>query len=171
MPKNLAELAQRGKDHILMVRLLEEATKKQAARLALQIEHSWSYSRSNTATETKDGTINAPGGLATTLNLTAISTNDDVNKMLKQSVIEGKKVEFWDIDLSSYDESTKKCKAVYAQGSLESWEIPKPVADYINISTTANIDGTPQEGEVTLDPTQVDQILYAFRDITAYTEA
>ncbi len=169
MPKNLVELAQKGKDHILMVRLLDDANAKAAAKLALQIEHSWSYSRSNSATETKDGTINAPGGLATTLNLTAISTNDDVNKMLKRSVIEGKKVEFWDIDLASFDETTKKCHAIYAQGSLESWEVPKPVADYINISTTANIDGTPQEGEVTLDPTQVDQILYAFRDITAYS--
>lgn len=169
MPKNLVELAQKGKDHILMVRLLDDANAKAAAKLALQIEHSWSYSRSNSATETKDGTINAPGGLATTLNLTAISTNDDVNKMLKRSVIEGKKVEFWDIDLASFDENTKKCHAIYAQGSLESWEVPKPVADYINISTTANIDGTPQEGEVTLDPTQVDQILYAFRDITAYS--
>lgn len=170
MPNNLAELAQRGKDHILMVRLLSEAKQKAAARLALQVEHSWSYSRSNTATETKDGMINAPGGLATTLNLSAISTRDEVNTMLKESVIKGQKLEFWDIDLASYNESTKKCHAIYAQGSLESWDVPKPVSDYIQISTTANIDGTPQEGEVTLNPTQIDQILYAFRDITAVTE-
>ena len=44
-----------GKDKILMFRLLENATKEKATKLALQTEHTLSYENNVDTTQTKDG--------------------------------------------------------------------------------------------------------------------
>ena len=90
--------AQLGKNKILMFRKYGDT--KAAAKLALQTEHKWEYSRDADTTKTKDGAVVADGGLETTLSINAIGTKDEVNEMLKQSVVDGFKVEVWEIDLT-----------------------------------------------------------------------
>lgn len=160
--------AQRGKDKILAFRLLEEAETVTGIKLALQVEHTLRYERSTTSTPTKDGPIVSSGGLATTIDINAVSTKDELNKKLKQSVVEDKKLEIWEIDLSSKD-AEGKYDALYMRGNLNSWETPAPVEDMVNITTTASIDGVPQEGKVTLTAEQEAEISYAFRDLEKVT--
>lgn len=68
--------------------------------------------------------------------------------MLRNSVIEGKKLEVWDIDLT--DEKDGKYPAMYAQGALDSWELPANVEGTADITSSMKIDFKPKFGMVTL---------------------
>ncbi|EAE4828480.1 phage major tail protein, TP901-1 family [Listeria monocytogenes] len=159
-----------GKSKILMFRLLSEANTRAAAKLALQTEHSFSYSRNTNSTQTKDGAVNSGGGLETTISIEAVSSRDEINLMLKNSVIEGTKLEVWEIDLDGKKDASGKYPALYARGDLASWEVPANVEDLETISTEMNVDGKPVPGFVSLTEDQESEIQYAFRDITKYTD-
>ena len=163
----MAEATQ-GKQVILLVRRLDEATTKAAAKPLFQIEHSISYERSLDATQTKDGAVNSDGGLEVTLSLTGLASKDDTNEYMKQAVKDGQKMEFWSIDLSQpgTDGNEGKYKTEYMQGKVASWEVPYNVEDLVEISTEANIDGVPQEGYATVDPSVIKKAQYAFADTT-----
>lgn len=153
-----------GKDKILMFRKLGDKTA--AAKLALQTNHTWNYERDNESTKTKDGVVVSGGGLEVTLNIEGLSSRDDVNKLLADSVIDGFKLEVWEIDLGGTKQGNKY-PAKYAQGSLKSWEMPADVSELVSISTEMAIDGVPQDGMATLTNAQLEEVRYAFRDVTA----
>lgn len=157
--------AQFGKDRILYFRKLGDKTA--GAKLALQTEHSWSYERSVDSTQTKDGAITTGGGLEVSLDISAISSDDEVNNMLMDSVIEGYTLEVWDVHLDEPGVGENKFKAKYAQGRLENWDIPANVEDPIELSTSMKIDGKPQDGEVTVSVEDQETVRYAFKDLAA----
>lgn len=158
-----------GKDKILMFRLLDEASKNSAAKLALQVEHTLSSERSVDSTQTKDGAITSDGGIEYSLELNAIASDDEVNEMLKRSVDEQKVLEVWEINLAGEKNEQGQFPAKYMQGKLESWELPANVEDLAEVSTTLKIDGIPQDGYATVSKEQEKAILYTFRDVTPYT--
>lgn len=157
-------MANFGKNKILMFRKLGDKTA--AAKLALQTEHIWKYERSTDSEKTKDGAIVKDGGLEVTLSIEAVTSRDDVNKMLKNSVVNGEKLEVWEIDLAG-EKQDEKYPALYAQGALSSWEVPDNVEDLETLSTEMTIEGKPVEGYATLTASQVEEINYAFKDTTA----
>lgn len=152
-----------GKNKILMFRKLGDKTA--AAKLALQTEHKWKYERKNDSTATKDGSVVSDKGLEVTLSIEAVTSRDDVNKMLKNSVVNGEKLEVWEIDLAG-EKQGEKYPALYAQGALSSWEVPDNVEDLETLSTEMTIEGKPVEGYATLTASQVEEINYAFKDTT-----
>lgn len=156
-------MANRGKDKILMFRKLGD--KKAAAKLALQTEHKWKYERKSDSTATKDGSIISDKGLEVTLSIEAVATRDELNLMLKDSVVNGYKLEVWEIDLAG-DKQESKYPALYAQGSLNSWEVPENVEDLETVSTEMAIEGKPVTGYATLSDAQIAEINYAFTDTT-----
>ena len=157
-------MANHGKDKVLLFRKLGD--KKAASKLALQVEHTWNYERSNEATKTKDGAVVSDGGLEVTLELEAVASRDDLNKMLKESVVKGFKLEVWEIDLAG-TKNGEKYPALYAQGSLSNWEVPANVEELETFTTEMAIDGVPKEGYATLTAAQEAAIRYAFQDTTA----
>lgn len=157
-------MANFGKNKILMFRKLGDKTA--AAKLALQTEHKWKYERKNDSTATKDGSVVSDKGLEVTLSIEAVTSRDDVNKMLKKSVVDGEKLEVWEIDLAG-EKQSEKYPALYAQGALSSWEVPDNVEDLETLSTEMTIEGKPVEGYATLTASQVEEINYAFKDTTA----
>lgn len=160
----------RGRDKVLFFRLLQDAAKGAAARLALQVEHEWKYERDNEPVQTKDGAIVQGGGLEVTLEVNAISTRDELNKMLWESVKKGLKVEVWEVDLASATEGEANTySALYAQGNLNEWTIPANVEELEELSTTMAIDGQPISGKVTLTEQEVKEIeaVYEFTDLKA----
>lgn len=156
--------AQLGKEKILMFRKFGDKTA--AAKLALQTEHEWEYSRDADTTKTKDGAVVADGGLETTLSINAIGTKDDLNEMLKKSVIDGYKVEVWEIDLAD-KRSNGKYGSLYAIGRLSNWKVPANVEELVEIESEMTIEGKPQAGEATLTDDQIKEIQYTFQDTTA----
>ena len=164
MAETKVKEAQLGKEKILMFRKFGDKTA--AAKLALQTEHEWGYSRDADTTKTKDGAVVADGGLETKLSITAIGTKDELNEMLKKSVVDGYKVEVWEIDLSD-KKSNGKYGALYAIGRLSSWKVPANVEELVEIESEMSVEGKPQAGEATLTDEQVKEIQYTFQDTTA----
>lgn len=164
MAETKVKEAQLGKEKILMFR--KSGDKTAAAKLALQTEHEWEYSRDADTTKTKDGAVVADGGLETKLSITAIGTKDELNEMLKKSVVDGYKVEVWEIDLSD-KKSNGKYGALYAIGRLSSWKVPANVEELVEIESEMSVEGKPQAGEATLTDEQVKEIQYTFQDTTA----
>lgn len=156
-------MAKYGKNKFLMFRKLGDKTA--ATKLALQTEHSWNYERSTDVTKTKDGAVSSDGGLEVALSIEAVASADPVNKMLKDSVINGYVLEVWEIDLAG-QKSDSKYPALYAQGKLSSWEVPANVEDLETISTEMTINGKPVEGNATLTAGQEAAIQYAFANTT-----
>jgi len=159
-----------GKDKVLKFRLLEEAEQKKAAKLALQVEHTITYDTNSDSQQTKDGPVNYSGGLTSAIELTAVSTRDEVNEMLRRSVVEGKVLEVWEIDLGA-ETTNGKYPAKYGQGILSEWEEPANVEEAAQFTTTLNIDGFLQEGTVEMSADELEEIQYAFRDTDAATGA
>ncbi len=161
----------RGKDKILMFRLLRDAEAGAAAKLALQTSHEWNYSRATSSTATKDGSIVSQNELEVTLQIDAVTSDDSVNNMLKESVEDGLKLEVWEIDLGKpgTGDNEGKYAAKYAQGNLEDWTVPAAVEDFETLSTSMRIDHKPQDGWATLTSEQEEEIAYAFRDVTVLT--
>ncbi|MEQ7302957.1 phage major tail protein, TP901-1 family [Enterococcus avium] len=157
-----------GKDRILMFRLYDERTTKGAAKLALQTKHTWKYEAKSDTTETKDGNINSPATAGATLEIEAVTSLDDVNEMLKQAVLKSKKLEVWDINLADA-QGEGKYGATYAQGYMQSWEVPSEVGKLGELKTEMNIDQLPVDGVATLSAEQESEIQYAFTDTTAVT--
>nr|WP_205397280.1 phage major tail protein, TP901-1 family [Streptococcus lutetiensis] len=159
-------MANRGKDKILMFRKLGDRTA--AAKLALQTEHKWKYERKNDSKKTKDGAVNSDKGLEVVLSIEAVATRDELNLMLKDSVVNGYKLEVWEIDLAGTKQGNKY-PALYAQGSLNSWEVPDNVEELETISTEMAIEGKPVDGYATLSDVQIAEINYTFADTTEIT--
>ena len=175
--------AKMGKDKILMFRELVTTPEEEAKRLALQTEHTWNYSRTTDLTQTKDGAVASIGGLEVTLEIAAVSSNDEVNTLLFNAVKQGKKLEVWEVDLLSKHDATAADVSAgyaettgvslydtkYAQGYLESWDLPSSAEAIEEFSTSMNIDFKPLKGKTELSETQVNELeaAYTFKDITA----
>jgi len=152
-----------GKDKILKFRQLSKAADKEADKLALQIEHTISYDSNIDSQQTKDGAINYSGGLTTTIEITAVSTRDAINDMLRNSVINQEILEVWEIDIGA-EPMDGKYPAKYGRGLLSSWEDPANVEDASQFSTTFNVDGILQDGFVELTEEEKSEIQYTFQD-------
>lgn len=158
--------AKQGIDKVLMIRPFSKAGEQAAARLALQIEHNLQYERSTEQTATKDGSVGSPGSLTVTMDIQAIISDDPLNNEIYETFINGGLLEFWEVDFTEKNE-TGQFKAKYMRGRLNSWAEPANVESLQELSTTANIDGLPQTGYVTVEDGVVEQASYAFRDVTA----
>ncbi|MGX2944220.1 phage major tail protein, TP901-1 family [Enterococcus alishanensis] len=162
--------AVQGKDRILLVRRLDEATTTDAKKPLYQIEHEWDYSRSNDAQQTKDGSVSTVGGLEVTLSLNGLASRDDENMYMKKSVEDGAMMEFWDVDLKG-EQKDGKYPATYARGYVNSWTLPANVEDLVEIETEATIEGKPVDGFATVANAVVEEAQYVFADTTASSQA
>jgi len=151
-----------GRDKVLKFRQLKNADKENAAKLALQIEHTISYDMNADSQQTKDGPINYSGGLTTTIDITAISTRDAINQMLRESVLQQEILEVWEIDLGA-EPKAGKYPAKYGRGILATWEDPANVEEASQFSTTFNVDGYLQDGYVAVSEEELAEIQYTFR--------
>ena len=158
-----------GRDKILKFRRLADAGKENAARLALQVEHTITYDANADSQMTKDGPINYGGGVSVAIEMTAVSTRDEVNNMLRQAVLKQEVLEVWEIDLGA-DPVDGKYPAKYGQGLLSEWEDPANVEEAAQFTTTFNVDGELQDGLVTVNDEEIKEVQYVFRDTEAVTE-
>lgn len=154
-----------GKDKVLKFRLLKDIKNKDAAKLALQMEHTIKYDTGQESKQTKDGPINTGTGLTTTIEISAISTRDEVNKMLRDSVLNQEDLEVWEIDLGATPVGGKY-PVLYGRGRLSSWEDPANVEEAAEFSTTLNIDGTLQSGFDVVTDMEKQQIQYVYTSMS-----
>lgn len=161
-----------GRNKVLLFRLLKNQD-QEAAKLVFQTDHTFSLSRELDKIKTKDGTVVKVGELeGEVTGIEAIQAKGDpVVEMLQQSVIEGEKLELWEVtvdkDLKGEGENEGKYPAIYAQGYLDSWEMPANAEDEATVSSNFQIELAPQFGYATLTEEQQDAVQYAFKDTTA----
>lgn len=166
MPTKVNHNMLQGKNKVLLFRNLSD-TSKAAAQLVFQTEHTFSYERESDKIVTKDGTIIKRGELETEVaGIEAVqSKSDPVAKMLQESIINDDKLELWEVTV---DEDLKdddgKYPAVYAQGYLDSWELPAGAEDEATIESDFQVELEPQFGMATLTQAQEDAVQYMFRD-------
>ena len=161
-----------GKNTVLLFRLLDEQGTQSAVKLAFQTEHELTESRDTDTTATKDGNIVTPSALETSLDCTSIlAKNDETADKLRQALREYKKIEIWEVDLSTKGTGgdAEKYKAMYFQGYVSEWAKSPSAEDSIELSLTFTIEGVGQSGFVTLTPEQESVVKYVFRDVTPVT--
>lgn len=160
-----------GKNKILLFRNLKN-TAEEAAKLSFQTGHSFSLSRDGEAIATKDGSIVKLGELEGEVSsIEAVQAKDDpVAKMLLDAVIDGDKLEVWEVTVDEDLKEGETYPAIYAQGYLTTWETESPVEDEASYSGDFLVELAPQFGMATLTAEQQEAVQYAFRDTTAIVE-
>ena len=162
----------RGINTVLYIRNLSQATSMSGGRLALQTTHTLTVSADSDSKATKDGKVSTPGVPETKLKVENIGSDDFLDDVIKNSVFKGYKLEIWEVNFDKPNPNTPAGAAPtsffarYMQGQATSWE-SENAADSTNThSSEFAINGTPQDGYVTLDKPDLDALQYAFHDIT-----
>lgn len=158
----------KGKNKILLFRRLADQD-TDAAKLAFQTTHTFSYSRELESVITKDGSIVSPGDLESEVSIEALQSKDDpLATMLKEAVITGEKLELWEVTVDEDVQNEEgKYPAVYVQGYIGEWEEEAGAEDDATMSGTFTVEMEPQFGYATLTEDQQDAVQYAFRDTIA----
>lgn len=155
----------KGKNLILAFRRLSEEKTATGALLQLQVEHEIKFSNDVQTKMTKFGQKVLGSTAKYSLSVKGLLSSDPVNDMLEQAAINGETVEGWEIDRTA-PVTSGKYKAKYFRVVFKDWAAPAPSDGFVEFSTNGEIEGTPKSGEVTLTTKQLDQIDYAFRDLT-----
>lgn len=179
--------AKQGIHSILLFRLLKEAEKQEATKLAFQTEHEVGKSRDVDGQKTKDGIIQSMGALEYDFKATSIlAKGDELAAKLEKAMEDGELVEIWDIDSEEAFKNPKggelakiwgigedktnggngKYLATYYQGYISSFSAKKNAEENIEIEMEFAINGVGQKGFATLTDAQKAAVQYAFKDTT-----
>jgi len=154
-----------GKQKVLLFRELSKEATATAAKLVFQTGHTFNLSRSADKVTTKDGSLIKQGELESEVSIEAIQAKTDpVAAMLRDSVLNGTKLELWEVTIDEDLKVAEEYPAIYAQGYLDSWEWDAGVDDESSVSSTFHIELKPQFGMMKLTAEQEAAIQYAFRD-------
>lgn len=160
----------KGKQIVLFWRLLKEAASKEAVMAIFQTEHSVERSRDADATETKSGPIRTAAVLEEEVPFTFLLANGDPTMdILEAGINDGEKVEQWEVDLNTKDESGNYA-SVYRQGYITELNITANAEDSVEVEGTFATDMLAQKGTVKLTEEEEKAIQYAFRNLDVYSE-
>lgn len=165
--------AEQGKQIIIMLRVLSNATSKAAALIPFGTSDSESISADSDQTVTKDGVISTSGAASVTLSkegLMSHQTSDPDGTTtideLKTAMKNRSKVEAWVIDLARPGATTGKYVGTYYQGYLTSFETAGDAEDLATVSMEFAADGVGADGDCTVDSTTIAIATYTFTDTT-----
>jgi len=164
--------ALQGKNLIILFRILKDATKKTATKLAFQTEHELTESKDSDSIPTKDGNIAVPGALETELDVTSImALGDTLPDDLREALRKGLLVEIWEVNLAEKGTLTNssKYKATYFQGYVTEWSRNPNAEDALELSISFVINGEGQDGFATLTEGQEAVVQYVFKDTVIET--
>lgn len=159
--------AKKGVDVILLYRLLKNATKEAAWKMAFQTEHENELSRDTDSVDTKDGKIQTLKPVEYDFSATSIIAKGDSHvDEIKKALINGDLVEIWEIDKAEEGTDTNqgKYKATYFQGYIGSYKATANAEDALELELEFAINGVGQEGYATLSKEQADAVQYVFKD-------
>ena len=110
--------AKKGIDTFLLFRLLKEAGRLGASKLAFQTEHEIEKSRKADSTTTKDGNIQTTSALEYDFSAKSIvAKGDEMIKKLESAIENDEVVEIWEIDKGEAPQGNKY-PATYYQGYI-----------------------------------------------------
>ncbi|WP_202809312.1 phage major tail protein, TP901-1 family [Staphylococcus equorum] len=133
-------------------------------RLAFQTEHTFNSERETIEETTKDGVLKGVGEQNANIEFTCYVVRDNATYiLLNDAYKKGEEIQAWEVDIT--EETTSGLyPATYVQGTLSSFNRTSSQDSYTELSSTFNVNLSPQEGEVTLTPEQFAAVQYAFHD-------
>lgn len=159
--------AVKGIDVILLFRLLKDAEKEPAGKLAFQTDHEHGKTKDSESTPTKDGPIRVPGVLDISFSCTSIlSLGDPMVDKLEEALDNDDIVEIWEINKAESNEKGK-FKATYYQGYVTGFSKSPAAEGNVELSLDFGVNGTGAKGFATLTDDQSTIVQYAFRDTIA----
>lgn len=154
--------AKKGKNLVLLWRLLENETTDAGTLMMFQTEHSVEKSSGSDSTVTKTGTI--PSVMEEEIPFTSLVADDDpVIEWLHEAIDEGKLLEQWEIDISK-EAVDGKYPAKYRQGYLTDLSTTANAEDDVEVEGTFKTSMKAQKGEATFTMEQLDAVQYQFKD-------
>lgn len=84
-----------GTRKVLMFKLAKDRDKKNATRLALETTHTIKEAGKVATTETKDGTVNNPGEITTTIDIEALASDSPTYRLLHYATKHSELVDCW----------------------------------------------------------------------------
>lgn len=157
-----------GKKIVYLYRPISEAAENDAKVLAFTTENSISFSKDADTTATKDGTVRAPGQMEVEISTTALlAKGDTMYDKLKTAMKNDELIEIWEANLEeAADTGENKFKGTYYQGYLTSLEKTASAEEFVEVSTTFAINGSGEDGDVTVTTEQQEAAAYVFKDTT-----
>ena len=161
--------AVQGSKIIYLYRLLEEQTTEDAFKVGFVTEDSISYSKDADTTVTKDGAIRTPSAAEIEKPMTCILAKGDTDiKKLKNAMLADKVIELWEANLDEpVTGEEDKFYGTYFQGYITSFEKTSNAEDMVEIQLTIGVNGTGEDGEVTVTDDQQEDASYVFTDTPA----
>ena len=161
--------AKKGKNLVLLWRLLENETTDAGTLMMFQTEHSVEKSSDLDSTVTKTGTIQSTSVMEEEIPFTSLVADDDpVIEWLHEAIDEGKLLEQWEIDISK-EADEGKYPAKYRQGYLTELSTTANAEDDVEVEGTFKTSMKAQKGEATFTMEQLDAVQYQFKDTLVAT--
>lgn len=146
------------------VRLLEEASTKEASLVVNATGSTYDPSRKTSSTDTKTGTISSIGSISVKDDLDAVDCESAANDILEESLYDNKEIERWHVNLDR--KNTKgQYYAVYERGFVTEISQSGNAGNNVTKKYTFTISGTPQRGWLSFTNSQADEINYVFQDL------
>ena len=157
-----------GKSKLLYFRNLAQAAAGEGKRLAFQTTHTLSGEGDSDTTATKDGSVSVTTAAAWTLSVENLTSENEVRDIILEALEKTEQIEIWEVDFSRPATTEGKYMGKYMQGGVTSVEYANDADSSSADTAEIAITGTPQKGEITIEPADIEALQYAFRDITAY---
>lgn len=162
--------AKKGKNLVLLWRLLEDEKTNAGTLMMFQTEHSVDKSSDSDSTVTKTGTIQSTSVMEEEVPFSSLVANDDpVVDWLHEAIDDGKLLEQWEIDITK-DAAAGKYPATYRQGYLTELSTKANAEDDVEIEGTFKTNMKAQKGEATFTMEQLEAVQYQFRDTVRVAE-
>jgi TP901-1 family phage major tail protein len=162
----------KGKRIIYLYRLLSEQ-KTAALGLAYTTENSTSMSRDSDTVSTKDGSLNVPKDMSTSIKATALFSSEGSAAIgkLKTAIKNAELVEVWEVNLDApgTDTNAGKYESTYYQAYVSSYELTSNSEDHAEAAIEFNVNGEGVDGYATVSDTQKAIADLVFKDTTATT--
>jgi len=144
-----------GKRIAYLYRLKDEAATVDAVHVAFTTENSTSITRDADTVATKDGSVRVPGEVEIEITTTALlAVGDTMIDKLRKALIDGDKVEVWEVNLEEKGTTDGTFKAVYYQGYVTEFEKTSAAEDHVECSLTFGIEGNGADGFATVSESQ-----------------
>lgn len=156
----------KGQKKVLFFQSFDDAeTDGNKLRLAFQTEHTLTKERETIEEATKDGIVKETSDqMNASIDLTAyVAKGDATYELLDESFDNNAPLQAWEVDVTE-ETVDGKYDAVYMQGQLENFEVSNDSEGFAELSTTFQVNLTPQRGQVSLTPDQFSAVQYAFKD-------
>ena len=156
--------AKKGIDTFLLFRLLKEAGRLGASKLAFQTEHEIEKSRKADSTTTKDGNVQTTSAIEYDFSAKSIvAKGDEMIKKLEDAIDANEIVEIWEIDKGEASQGNKY-PATYYQGYISKFKKSAKAEDSVELEIEFAINGVGQKGMATLTAEQSQVVQYVFKD-------